>query len=1050
MKKTWFNNYDNSFIKKVMALLVSFYMFITVLPFKSVENNGVNAESNFQRNDSQKCGDNAYWNIDESTGVLTISGTGEMYNYELIGYSNNYAPWFTEKRGVDGYPEYNCLAKKIVIEEGITSIGECAFTFSSIDNVQLPNSLKKIESLAFQSCQNLKSINIPQNVNSIGSMAIGYVGNAGKILEEFSIYGYTNSVAQTYAQSNKISFVALNEKLSEPDLKQKAKDLGNIYAWDYHDYDGNGKYEAFVIIEIPNKIDIYSLYYISYDGSMVCILSEYSSAYSLFTDTTNFGNYYSIEGKGFFSFDITAGGSGYRTYLYSVKNEQPYELNISGELQGLFQSSTGIYYTTVNDFSNGFHEHIEYELVYNIETQQFSMGNRLTKTNDFFDDFEEIPEAEFTEEDIIKFDFINHHVGIAKIEGDKNIWMLSDDVDTLIKLVEFDYYYGNTGISFATEAYANLGNPIEIVIAGQKSRDLFSTVSEIMYYQALFSLLYDFDEYEMFNMTKSYYISTLTEFSEFFNTVDLSYGLETNVTPSLLKIIDDITESSNFEELANAIEKGEKSLNFLDLPIKKYNSENLSVGAGDVISLITSAIEIGNNAVKDEMDILNCVVYFRIFRDLECNHKRLIEKMYLNATDNNSTYKDALKNIIDCIYVPDLDTFILKYINSKKIEISKESWKSTASIGIGMTFMKIAEIVPGGNALQIMEISGKLIDTVFDQMNSTEQKIVSIGEILCYLKIAQSIANIGEQYRKDLVEINSFQNAVLFHDTVSLYSKAMHNCCHYGNLFLDLFISSYYSLDMKNSNKTEVIIKDNLVFKYIITSLENGLADNYLNNVFELSSGDYYSWYRKCVTLNASIKELDKYYNQPVCCIEKTEEEIILILKEAIAPILEKADNYINNFLNWTTTFIGCPVITDVFDENGVLVATIKNGNITVHNDGKFMNIFCYTLDESNTNTHGTLLMTPSNYTFTVTAQEKCEVVIQQTNSRDLSGITLSSNNWETNMIKMKKNEVFQSSNRLLLNYSNDYHKLINILIFLLITFIVVLTVIITIKRIKR
>ena len=44
-----------------------------------------------------KCGDNAYWTLDEDTGTLTISGTGPMYDYDAIGSNGNYAPWFIEK-----------------------------------------------------------------------------------------------------------------------------------------------------------------------------------------------------------------------------------------------------------------------------------------------------------------------------------------------------------------------------------------------------------------------------------------------------------------------------------------------------------------------------------------------------------------------------------------------------------------------------------------------------------------------------------------------------------------------------------------------------------------------------------------------------------------------------------------------------------------------------------------------------------------------------------------------------------------------------------------
>ena len=393
----------------------------------------------------------------------------------------------------------------------------------------------------------------------------------------------------------------------------------------------------------------------------------------------------------------------------------------------------------------------------------------------------------------------------------------------------------------------------------------------------------------------------------------------------------------------------------------------------------------------------------------------------------------------------------MKYIITGQFEIGRDSWTSVLSVGFGMTIMKLAET--GGIVLPVMDITGQLIDTWFDKMNSTEQKISSIGEIICYLQIAASLKNVGEQYKAELVEINSFQNATKFHDTICLYYRTMHNCCHYGNLFLNLFLSSYYSLDMGNSNKAEIIAKDNLVFKYIVTSFENSQADDYLNDVFGLSNGDYFSWYRETVTLNASIKELYNYYNQPICCIKKTEEEICQILEDIITPKAEKAVNYIKNkFSNWTTTFIGCPVSTDVFNESGELVATIRNGNITVHNADLFMNIFCYTLDEYENNnengSHGTLLMTPSNYTFTITAQKDCNVMIQQTNLNDLSGITLSNDDWESNLVKLKQGNIFQSEQITTLNSNSNHHSWIMITsIVILIVFLIVITIVIVTRN---
>ena len=72
-----------------------------------------------------KCGDNMTWTVDETTGVLTITGYGEMYD--------NYKAWFSVKDQVH--------AIRFVEDGGkITKIGENAFYgFGAIDSIEIPS-----------------------------------------------------------------------------------------------------------------------------------------------------------------------------------------------------------------------------------------------------------------------------------------------------------------------------------------------------------------------------------------------------------------------------------------------------------------------------------------------------------------------------------------------------------------------------------------------------------------------------------------------------------------------------------------------------------------------------------------------------------------------------------------------------------------------------------------------------------------------------------------------------------------------------------------------
>jgi len=109
------------------------------------------------------------WNI--TNGTLTISGEGDMPNYEYPGN----APW------------YNALffLESVVMENGITSIGSFAFTAPGCSgnstSFSIPNSVTSIGEHAFYNCCNLKAITIPESVKSIGAQAFAWCQNLTSI-----------------------------------------------------------------------------------------------------------------------------------------------------------------------------------------------------------------------------------------------------------------------------------------------------------------------------------------------------------------------------------------------------------------------------------------------------------------------------------------------------------------------------------------------------------------------------------------------------------------------------------------------------------------------------------------------------------------------------------------------------------------------------------------------------------------------------------------------------------------------------------------------------
>ena len=113
---------------------------------------------------NEPCGDDLLWEYDEANHILTIHGTGPMYNY-------------TEQ----SRPPWNSLiyldVKQIIVEEGVTTIGDYAFEGAwTPKKVSLPESLISIGEYAFQCCFDLTDISIPDSVTKIGGYAFNACG----------------------------------------------------------------------------------------------------------------------------------------------------------------------------------------------------------------------------------------------------------------------------------------------------------------------------------------------------------------------------------------------------------------------------------------------------------------------------------------------------------------------------------------------------------------------------------------------------------------------------------------------------------------------------------------------------------------------------------------------------------------------------------------------------------------------------------------------------------------------------------------------------------
>ena len=149
--------------------------------------------------DSGNCGkdgSNVTWTLD-SVGLLTISGTGEMADYEsktdsASGEEITTAPWGNQAKtavigddvtGIGAAAFYGCSGlTSVTMGSNVTSIGESAFRgCTGLTGIVLPSSVTGIGEYAFSNCDSLTAIEIPAGVTTLGNSAFFGCGNLKEV-----------------------------------------------------------------------------------------------------------------------------------------------------------------------------------------------------------------------------------------------------------------------------------------------------------------------------------------------------------------------------------------------------------------------------------------------------------------------------------------------------------------------------------------------------------------------------------------------------------------------------------------------------------------------------------------------------------------------------------------------------------------------------------------------------------------------------------------------------------------------------------------------------
>ena len=205
-------------------------------------------------------GNGVSWSISGNT--MTISGTGEMGDVKYQPYS-----------------AYSSTITEIVINEGVSSVGEGAFSnFSSLKKVQLPQTLKLIDVNAFSYCYNLAYIDIPDSVSYIGNKAFYGAYFLAKITDEYIVLG--DGVLYEYKGSDSEIVIPDGVKTISDRIFVSNTNIKSVYIPDSVKTIGSGAFLGCSNLEyaiIPKNVDFIG------DNSFGYILNPAPAVYSGFT-----------------------------------------------------------------------------------------------------------------------------------------------------------------------------------------------------------------------------------------------------------------------------------------------------------------------------------------------------------------------------------------------------------------------------------------------------------------------------------------------------------------------------------------------------------------------------------------------------------------------------------------------------------------------------------------------------------------------------------------------------------------------------------------------
>ncbi|MBR6392755.1 MAG: leucine-rich repeat domain-containing protein, partial [Eubacterium sp.] len=166
---------------------------------------------------SGDCGDGVTWSFDADTSTLTIEGSGAIDDY-----TRDSEPWYSLKSNIktvvinSGVTRignnafYNCALTSVSVPDTVTSIGQDAFFDSSLQSIDIPSSVKTLEYGAFRDSE-LQSVTFNEGLESIGAAAFyaSKVSSMSAIPKSVKSIGVNAFVAMGSASTGRIDSVYL-------------------------------------------------------------------------------------------------------------------------------------------------------------------------------------------------------------------------------------------------------------------------------------------------------------------------------------------------------------------------------------------------------------------------------------------------------------------------------------------------------------------------------------------------------------------------------------------------------------------------------------------------------------------------------------------------------------------------------------------------------------------------------------------------------------------------------------------------------------------------